>query len=80
MKRVNFQSLGPARARLAVLCALLAVCVYRGFFYVPSPGVNREYLARHIAASFGETVDPAAESSGKYKSDEPGRGNEDAAR
>ena len=35
------------RLRLTVLLTLLAFCVYRIAFYVPSPGINYEKLATH---------------------------------
>jgi preprotein translocase subunit SecY len=35
------------RLRLAVLLTLLAFCVHRAAFYVPSPGINYEKLATH---------------------------------
>ena len=35
------------RLRLAVLLSVLAFCVYRVAFYVPSPGINYEKLATH---------------------------------
>ena len=80
MKRVFFRLPGIARARLAVLFALLAVCVYRSALYVPSPGIDQDLLARHFAASSGNAADSAAELFELYSSGKLGQQSEDAAR
>jgi preprotein translocase subunit SecY len=45
--------------RLAVLLTVLAFCVYRIAFYVPSPGINYEKLATHWKGG-GQSAEQAA--------------------
>lgn len=80
MNRVIFRLPGDVRARLAVLSALLAVCVYRSAFYVPSPGVNQVMLTRHFAAPNDSTAAMADEVFELFRSGNQGQGSEDAAR
>lgn len=80
MKRVFSRLLGDVRARLAVLTALLAVCVFRVGFYVPSPGIDHEKLARHLAVSNRGAADQADELFKTFINGELGQSSEDAAR
>ena len=80
MKRVIFRLLGDFRARLAVLSALLAFCVYRNALDVPSPGVNQVMLTLHFGAPSNNAAEQADELAELFRSGNQGPGSEDAAR